>query len=127
MRMTRELEGYMSALNHPMRAEVETILVALLSSDADIAAGVKWNAPSFTWKGEDRVTFRLHPKGWLQLILHRGARPRDGAFTFEDPTGLITWLAKDRGMIELKDSATVAAQLSSIVAISRAWMLATAD
>lgn len=125
MRMTRELEGYMSALAHPMRAEVETVLAALLSEDADIAAGVKWNAPSFCWKGEDRVTFRLHPKGWLQLILHRGAKPRDGAFTFEDESGLITWLAPDRGMIELKDKAAVTANLPAIVAVSRAWMLAT--
>ncbi|MDG2522240.1 DUF1801 domain-containing protein [Caulobacter segnis] len=126
MRMTRELEGYMSALAHPMRAQVETVLVAMLSEDADIAAGVKWNAPSFTWKGEDRVTFRLHPKGWLQLILHRGAKPRDGAFAFEDPTGLITWLAPDRGMIELRDSTAVATNLPAVVAVSRAWMVATA-
>lgn len=126
MRMTRELETYMSGLVHPMRAEVETVLAALLSEDADIAAGVKWNAPSFTWRGEDRVTFRLHPKGWLQLILHRGAKPRDGAFTFDDPSGLITWLAPDRGMIELKDSAAVTANLPAVVAVSRAWMQATA-
>lgn len=126
MRMTRELEAYMSGLAHPMRAEVEAVLAALLSEDADIAAGVKWNAPSFTWRGEDRVTFRLHPKGWLQLILHRGAKPRDGAFAFDDPSGLITWLAPDRGMIELKNSAAVTTSLPAIVAVSRAWMQATA-
>jgi hypothetical protein len=52
----------------------------------------------FRHAGQDRVTFRLQPGDKLQLLFHRGAKVRTdtAAFAFNDPTGLMTWLAPDR-------------------------------
>jgi len=48
---------------------------AILASDLAISEHVKWNAPSFCYGGQDRVTFRLQPRGRLQLIFPDRVRP----------------------------------------------------
>jgi hypothetical protein len=85
---------------------------------------VKWNAPSFRYAGVDRVTFRLQPGDRLQLVLHRGAAVRDDAagFRFEDPSGLLEWVAADRAVISFRDLADVTAKLPAVVDVVRRWV-----
>ena len=71
-----------------------------------ITEHVKWNAPSFCYAGEDRVTFRLYPEDRAQLVFHRGSRVKDDAdaFAFDDDTGLLRWVANDRAVVALRDA-----------------------
>ncbi|MCW5831977.1 MAG: DUF1801 domain-containing protein [Labilithrix sp.] len=118
----------MSALTHAFKPGIEELRAAILASDAAITEHVKWNAPSFCYGGDDRVTFRLPPKGGLQLVFHRGAKSKDAAtFTFDDPSGLVAWAAADRGVVTLTSLADVRAKKKAIVALVNAWMRATAD
>jgi hypothetical protein len=114
----------MATLDHPLKAGADQLRMAILAANPGITEHIKWNAPSFYYAGQDRVTFRLHPKGALQLIFHRGAKVRaDSAdFTVEDPSGLLTWLGKDRAIVTLPDLAAVAAQQSSIVELVNQWV-----
>jgi hypothetical protein len=99
---------------------------AILAADPAITEHVKWNAPSFRYGGDDRVTFRLQPRGRLQLIFHRGAKVRDdtAGFVFADPSGLMTWPAPDRAVIDFPDLASVAARRAEVVALVQRWVLA---
>lgn len=99
---------------------------AILASDAPLTEHVKWNAPSYRHDGVDRVTFRLKPGAKLQLIFHRGVAVRDDAadFVFDDPTGLLTWLSADRGVIDLPDVATAVAREADVVALVERWVRA---
>jgi Domain of unknown function (DU1801) len=87
----------MARLEHPLKEGVQRLRTAILASNDTITEHIKWNAPSFRHAGQDRVTFRLQPGDKLQLIFHRGAKVRTdtAAFAFNDPTGLMTWLAPD--------------------------------
>lgn len=119
---------YLSELHHPMKDSVMTLRNAILRSNSAITERVKWNAPSFCRDGDDRVTFRLPPKGGLQLIFHRGAKPKDTTgFSFADPSGLIAWAAPDRGIVTLADAADCEAKVPTLVALVNAWMLATVE
>src|SRR5919112_2628857 len=95
---SEEVDLLMRRLDHPLKEGIERLRVAILDSNEGITEHVKWNAPSFCYAGVDRVTFRLQPGNRLQLILHRGAKVRDDAadFRFEDPSGLLEWVAADR-------------------------------
>ena len=82
----RTVDSFMSELEHPFKAGIEWLRSAIPRVERGITEHVKWNAPSFRYAGVDRVTFRLRPGDWLQLVLHRGAKVRDDAadFRFED-------------------------------------------
>lgn len=122
-----EVAQYLSALEHPLKAEIETVRAAILASDKAITERIKWKAPSFVHGGDDRVTFRLAPKGIFQVIFHRGAKVKDTAgFAFEDDSGLLEWLAPDRGVVTLKDAKDVKAKKAALVKLVGRWMKATA-
>ena len=97
------VDALVAALDHPLKAVIEEIRPALLAADPRITEQVKWNAPSFCYDGDDRVTFNIRPGGPLLLIFHRGVKVKDTAgFAFEDETGLIQWKAPDRGVVTIK-------------------------
>jgi hypothetical protein len=123
---SQDVDQLISRLDHPMRAGIQQLRVAILESNPKITEQVKWKAPSFCFAGEDRVTFRMHPKGLLQLVFHRGAKVRSDTaeFSFEDDTGLMAWATNDRAIVTLKDQAEVDAHQTSLVTLINRWVLA---
>jgi hypothetical protein len=121
-----EVEEYLAALEHPLKEGVLRLRTVILAADPEITEHVKWNAPSFRYGGEDRVTFRLQPRGKLQLILHRGAKVRTDAatFVFPDPSGLMTWPAPDRAVIDFPDLGFVADHEAEVSTLVKRWVLA---
>lgn len=121
-----DVDRFLLALEHPWRDEIDGLRLAILASNREIAERVKWKAPSFGYRGDDRVTFRLPPKGGLQLIFHRGAKVKDATgFAFDDDTGLMDWAAPDRAIIRIADSADARAKQAQIVTLVNRWLDAT--
>lgn len=123
-----EVETFLAESPHPRIAEVRALRDALLGAMPALTERIKWNAPSLGPAGTDRITFRLQPGDRVELVLHRGAAARaaDG-FAFDDPDGLITWAAPDRGVIVVRDAADLQARSASIVETCRRWVAATSD
>lgn len=120
------VEHFLQELDHPLKAEVVALRSLILASDPQITERIKWNAPSFGYGGDDRVTFRLGRKDRLQLIFHRGAKVKDSSgFSFEDETGLLEWAAADRGVLTLQDMTELTAKEEAILSLVRKWMAAT--
>jgi len=44
---TKAVDEFMDQLDHAFKAEVQEIRLTILSADATIAEGIKWNAPSY--------------------------------------------------------------------------------
>src|SRR5687767_3603961 len=114
---SQEVEQFMSELDHPLKEEIERLRAAILDSNHGITEHVKWNAPSFCYAGEDRVTFRLYPEDRAQLVFHRGAKIKDdaGAFAFDDDTDLLRWVATERAVVALRDAEAKQRELVSVV------------
>lgn len=130
--MTRtqdDVVGFMSSMAHPRKSEIEELRAAILASNPEITERVKWNAPSFGIRGDDRVTFRLQPGSRLELIFHRGAKVRSDSdtFEFEDPTGLVRWASADRGVVTVADSRDLNAKKDDIVRLVNLWIHSTDD
>ena len=119
-----DVEQYLAQLQHPLKDGVLQLRAAILACDPAISEHVKWNAPSFRHGGEDRVTFRLQPRGRLQLIFHRGAKVRadSAGFTFDDPTGLMAWPAPDRAVVDFPDLAAVSARQEQVTTLVKRWV-----
>ena len=123
MAPSANVQDFLAALSHMRHTDICALRQIILSADPAITEQIKWNAPSFCWQGDDRVTMRLFPGDKLDLIFHRGARKRTDAFAFEDPTGRITWAAPDRGILKIGDPHK---EQDEITALVRSWMAATA-
>ncbi|MEQ9378181.1 MAG: DUF1801 domain-containing protein [Imperialibacter sp.] len=63
-----QVAAYMETLDHPLKAEVETLRTTIKSA-GPLSERIKWNAPSYYYK-EDFVTFNLHDKRAIRLIFH---------------------------------------------------------
>jgi len=123
-----EVDAFMRDLVHPLKEELETTRQIVLGSAPGITERIKWNAPSFCYQGDDRVTFKLHPKDGVHLIFHRGAKSKDTKdFVFEDGTGLLKWVAKDRAIVTFSGMKEIVAGKRALRTVVKQWMLSTTD
>jgi uncharacterized protein DUF1801 len=122
---SQEVDRFMSGLDHPLKEGVEQLRTAILDSNDQITEHIKWNAPSFHYAGEDRVTFRLYPEDRAQLVFHRGSKVKSdaGDFAFDDDTGLLRWVADDRAVVALRDVMDAEAKQRALVDIVNRWVL----
>jgi hypothetical protein len=122
---SQEVDRFMSELDHPLKVAIERLRTAILDSNDQITGHIKWNAPSFRYAGEDRVTFRLYPENRVQLIFHRGAKVKSDAedFTFDDDTGLLRWVADDRAVVALRDVKDAEAKQRDLVEAVNRWVV----
>jgi uncharacterized protein YdhG (YjbR/CyaY superfamily) len=70
-----KVDAYMAALKHPLKAETEAIRKIIKGVNKDITEEVKWNAPSFSYKGEYLVTFNLRNEKHVHLVFHNPLIP----------------------------------------------------
>lgn len=118
------VDQFMAALDHPFKAEIETLRRAIPAVDPSIAEGIKWHAPS--WRtSEYFATTHLRSKTGLGLILHLGAKARElpeGGLVISDPTGLLRWLGKDRAQVEFSTAADLQSKLPALQTLLRQWI-----
>ncbi len=67
---TDQVNDFMARLDHPLKAEVELVRGIIKNVNREIAEQIKWNAPSFSYKGESLVTFNLWEKRRIHLVFH---------------------------------------------------------
>ncbi len=117
---------FLKELKHPLIKEINDIRFLILGADKNISEHIKWNAPSYCYKGEDRITFRFNKKDSIELIFHRGAKVKDSRnFVFEDRSELINWITKDRGTVIFQNRNDIAVKKKDFVKIVKRWMKET--
>ena len=67
---TEHVDEFMERLNHPFKAEVQMIREIIKNVNPQITEQIKWNAPSFSYRGESLVTFNLWEKKRIHLVFH---------------------------------------------------------
>jgi len=119
-----DVSEFLAGLDHPLKAEIETVRAIILGSDPGITELVKWNAPSFFFK-DDFATFNLRPMDAVQVIFHKGAKVRDNETTvadIADPSGLLRWLAKDRGVVTFTGMDDIRSKEAALADLVRQWI-----
>lgn len=67
---TEQVDEFMEQLDHPFKAEVQMMRGIIKNVNKDITEQIRWNAPSFSYKGEYLVTFNLWEKARVHLVFH---------------------------------------------------------
>lgn len=122
-RVDRDVDAFMAALDHPLKAEIEALRAIICPLDPRIVESVKWNAPSYAID-DHFATLRLYPQRTVQVVLHTGAKvkPESRAMTIDDPDGLIVWATSDRGAVAFADIADIERKRDAFVSIVRQWI-----
>lgn len=81
-RASGTVDAFMRDLDHPFKAEVEAIRTIIKGVHPAITEEVKWNAPSFAYKGH-MATFNLWAQGRVYLVFHEGALLEPAPAIFE--------------------------------------------
>ena len=109
-----DVDGFMDALDHPLKAEVQAVRDIIKSVNPAITEEVKWKAPSFSYKGY-MATFNLWQSGFVQLIFHNGA-------ILNDQNGLLTGDYPDRRLVAFSDKADVKAKQPALENAVQEWI-----
>jgi hypothetical protein len=109
-----DVDAYMARLDHPLKAEVQALREIIKGVDPRITEQVKWNAPSFSYKGY-MATFNLHPREHVHLVWHNGV-------VLQDPGGLLEGSYPDRRMTYFTGMADVEAKRPAFEGLVRQWV-----
>ncbi len=114
--------AFMRDLDHPLKADIESVRKLVLGANPAITEGVKWNSVSFR-KADWFATINLRSRDTLQLVFHTGAKAKDNPeMKIPDPNGLIKWLAKDRCLVTLGSGKALKGTTGGFKAIVQAWL-----
>ncbi|WP_191567366.1 DUF1801 domain-containing protein [Metabacillus idriensis] len=120
-----QVAEFMNNLEHPLKEEIEEVRNIILSTDDKITEHIKWNAPSFCYEGEDRITFNLHGQGFIRLVFHCGAKVKDRKINeplIVYPSGILEWKAADRAMMKFTDKNDVKAKEEKLREVITKWL-----
>lgn len=104
--MTNTHPEFMANFDDERKQLVEAMLAAITEACPTLSENIKWNAPNFSHNGKDRLTFMLHKKDRVSLILHTGVKPKEdkkAPHLFADDTGLLEWNSNIRATITFFD------------------------
>ena len=69
---TADVDAWMSAYDNPMKPVVAAMRATIMNSDARISEGIKWQSPTFMYKG-NIASFNPRAKKHASLMFHGGA------------------------------------------------------
>jgi hypothetical protein len=116
--------SFLIELKHPLKKEIEELRLLVLSVDKNITEHIKWNAPSFCYQNDDRITMNFAGKGFIRLVFHCGAKTKAKAEKrlFDDTTGLLEWAANDRAIAKFTSMEDLTAKKKDLVKIIKKWL-----
>ncbi len=108
------VSAYMTALDHPLKAEAAAVRAIIMGVDPQITEGIKWNSPSFYYKG-DMVVFNFHAQDTLRIVFPNG-------IIINDHTGLLEGDYPDRRLAYFRSMDDVTAKKSALESAIRGWI-----
>ena len=107
-------------------AEINMIRSLILKSEPALAELIKWNAPSYVYKGEDRITFNLlNKQNQLRLLIHMKKKKKEDKkakpILIEDE-GIVEWNSDIRGTIVFDGISDIESKKLSLQKVIKRWL-----
>lgn len=122
--MNDEVTNFLNELNHPLRTEIEELRVIILKSNKALTENIKWNAPNYSFNGQDRITMRINPPKQIQLIFHRGAKKQEQPKNkiIDTSSEFIIWKENDRAIATFKNKNDIESAKAELTEIVKKWI-----
>lgn len=113
MNRAREVEDWLAGYDNPMKEVVAAMREVILAADERINEAIKWQAPTFIYKG-NMASFFPRAKKNASLMFHKGAEIA-GDFPGLEGDG------KEARSFKVTSLEDLAARQHELAAITRAW------
>ncbi|SHG41445.1 DUF1801 domain-containing protein [Cognatishimia maritima] len=114
MSQNPDVDAWMSAYDNPQKDLVQAVRMAILQADDRVAECIKWQAPTFTYKG-NIASFFPKAKKHASLMFHKGAEI-PGDFPSLEGDG------KEARSMKFADLEDLAAKREELETIILAWI-----
>lgn len=114
---------FLTDLEPNKRDQVDALRKIILDN-AGVTEHIKWNAPSYVYDGEDRITFNMYGED-IKILVHMGTKrkeDRKAKPVLDDPAGIIKWSSNIRGIISFKDIDDIASKRLALTDILKRWL-----
>ena len=125
MQKYKTLGEFFDDLKDPRKSEVEALRKIVFATKSELKEQLKWNAPSYSYHNNDRITFNLFNPNFTRLIFHvGGARKEDKKAppVFEDETGLLEWNSNIRATATFKNLEQIQKHKDDLSKIIKKWL-----
>ena len=111
--MADDVDAWMATYDNPMKPVVQAMREAILAADPRLGECIKWQAPTFTYKG-NMASFFPKSKAHASLMFHKGAEI-PGDFPGLEGDG------KEARSFKVASLEDLDAKRAELQAIARAW------
>jgi hypothetical protein len=111
--MPNDVDAWMARYENPQKPLVEAVRQVILKADKRIEETIKWQAPTFAYKG-NLASFYPKAKAHVSLLFHNGAKIA-GDFPSLEGTGDTSRVMK------FADAADLKRRSSELKRLVRAW------
>jgi hypothetical protein len=113
MNKNSKVDAWLQAYDNPQKALVAAVREVILGADSRIEESIKWQAPTFSYKG-NLASFFPKSKKHASLMFHKGAFIA-GDFPSLEGDG------KEARTMKFADAADLEAKKAELVALTIAW------
>ena len=110
---TEKVDAWMAAYDNPQKDLVQSVRETIMAADDRISEDIKWQAPTFVYKG-NLASFFPKAKKHASLMFHKGAEI-EGDFPSLEGDG------KEARSMKFLDADDLAAKRAELEAIVKAW------
>ena len=126
MQKFNTVDEFLDSLDEDKKAQVLKLREWILSCSSGLTEHIKWNAPSYVYEGEDRITFSLlNKQNVVKLVLRMGATRKEdkkGKPVLNDKFSLIEWASNIRGYITFTDLDDVVSREKAVKQLIIEWL-----
>ncbi|MCR9063848.1 MAG: DUF1801 domain-containing protein [Cytophagales bacterium] len=114
MNKNEKVDAFLTMKAHPMTPYINEIREIILDVSPKVTEDIKWNSPTFIYKG-NIASFFMNAKKFVSLMFHKGA-------FLDDPTGLLQGEGKEGRVAHFENSEDILAKKSALQDIIRSWI-----
>ncbi|MEO0552357.1 MAG: DUF1801 domain-containing protein [Bacteroidota bacterium] len=108
------VDEYLKKKAHPMHKEIELVLEIILDSHPHMEETIKWNSPTFIYKG-NMASYFMNAKKHVSLMFHNGA-------SINDKSGLLEGEGKEARTAKFASIEEIKKRQKDLESIVKEWI-----
>lgn len=129
MQRYKSLDEFFANQTPEKLEQVNALRKIILEIEPTLMENLKWNAPNYVYKGQDRITFNLMNKqGQVKLLIHMGATRKESKSAqpvLDNDEGIVEWSSDIRGTLTFTDLEDIASKKILLKRIIERWLAIT--
>lgn len=126
MNKYKTLDEFFADQSEEKLVQINMLRKIILDTDANLTETIKWNAPNYSYKGEDRLTFNLMNKQDLvKLVIHMGSTTKEHKNKkplLNEDEGIVEWNSDIRGTLSFDGITDIKRKAQSVQGVIKKWL-----